>query len=181
MIDWGKRPYVSPSDSYLDYMGEITEQEKRSQGVITDPAFKKPYCCETYQSMMYLFDNEKGYKGSIAEAQEAELQSGYVDTGFIDTSSYDVSGFIVDDIPPESYVINRGIPYPETNVDQIIFCAYWFYGFFEEEVVTPVLTLIIDEEFNDLTGWVEDVIEGDIATYEIDPAGVLHILVWVAS
>ena len=55
MTDYGKRPYASNAKTYGEYMLEITEQQKRSQGYTIRPDLKQPYLHDDYTEMNYLF------------------------------------------------------------------------------------------------------------------------------
>lgn len=55
MTDYGKRPYASNAKTYGEYMLEITEQQKRSQGYTIRPDLKQPYMHDDYTEMNYLF------------------------------------------------------------------------------------------------------------------------------
>lgn len=55
MTDYGKRPYASNAKTYAEYMVEITEQQKRSQGYTIRPDLKQPYMHDDYTEMNYLF------------------------------------------------------------------------------------------------------------------------------
>jgi hypothetical protein len=58
-MDYGKRPYSSPSSDYKTYMAEITDQYVRSIGGVIPAGMKRPYVHQDYNSMQYLFNTTK--------------------------------------------------------------------------------------------------------------------------
>jgi hypothetical protein len=54
--DYGKKPYISRADTYLEYSGEITKQYVEGLGYKYDDSYKQPYLFKDYHNMMYLYD-----------------------------------------------------------------------------------------------------------------------------
>ena len=69
-MDYGRKPYVSPSTTYLDFMSEITDQYVKSIGGVINFGKKRPYDHKDYSAMQYLYNTTKKYLGGGAPALE---------------------------------------------------------------------------------------------------------------
>jgi hypothetical protein len=62
-MDYGKRPYASPSEDYKTFTSEITDQYVKSIGGVAPAGLKRPYVYNDYNSMQYLFNTTQQYLG----------------------------------------------------------------------------------------------------------------------
>ena len=75
-MDYGRRPYASPSEDYKTFTSEITDQYVKSIGGVTPAGMKRPYVYKDYTSMQYLFNTTRQYLGGVPPSFEDLVWAG---------------------------------------------------------------------------------------------------------
>jgi hypothetical protein len=118
--DYGKKPYISRADTYLEYSGEITKQYVEGLGYKYDDSYKQPYLFKDYHNMMYLYDTPETQITGQAYGGKRLTFGGdapRVDDQYFDNSPQVASLSNFNSYARENYLI-MGKPFPTVKQQQ---------------------------------------------------------------